>query len=270
MTYFGFLLRFLVIPIAILLVINSVQKDRPLPGFVKRLVWTGILVHVFLAVLYTTPWDNYLVATGVWYYNPDLVTGILLGYVPIEEYTFFVLETLLAGLWWVFLARNFSQAHDKGFNPSLKMRWGAFGTLFVIWILFSTLFFFGSDAWNYLGIIFFWAIPAIFPQILFGADILWYHRKLVLPAIFIPGAYLSLIDIVAIIDTTWTISPEQTTGVLLFGVLPVEEIVFFFITNLLIVFGLTLMLSEIGQGRLRDWTKKFNARMAKYGKLETI
>jgi len=98
MTYFGFLLRFLVIPILLLLFITWREKEQPTPSFVKRLVWSGIFIHVFLAVAYTTPWDNYLVATGVWYYNPELVTGIVLGYVPLEEYTFFVLETILAGL----------------------------------------------------------------------------------------------------------------------------------------------------------------------------
>lgn len=49
----------------------------------------ALLLHVVLAVVYTAPWDNYLVATGVWSYNPGLVTGVTLGWVPIEEYTFF-------------------------------------------------------------------------------------------------------------------------------------------------------------------------------------
>ena len=51
-----------------------------------------------VAVLYTTPWDNYLVATGVWWYDPHLVAGLVLGWVPIEEYTFFILQTLAMGL----------------------------------------------------------------------------------------------------------------------------------------------------------------------------
>ena len=107
MTYFGFLLRFLCIPILIFLLITfwDHKKHKPITGFRNgRAVWVGIVTHILLAVAYTTPWDNYLVATGVWYYNPDLVTGLVLGYVPIEEYTFFVLETILSGLWWWFLA----------------------------------------------------------------------------------------------------------------------------------------------------------------------
>ena len=80
MTYFGFLLRFLVIPILVFLAITywDNKRNKQINGFrYGRAVWMGIAVHVLLAVIYTTPWDNYLVATGVWYYNPDLVTGIL-------------------------------------------------------------------------------------------------------------------------------------------------------------------------------------------------
>ena len=29
-----------------------------------------------IAVVYTTHWDNYLVATRVWWYDPALVSGI--------------------------------------------------------------------------------------------------------------------------------------------------------------------------------------------------
>ena len=125
MTYFEFLLRFLVIPIIIFLAITwwDNKNNRPTLGFQNgRAVWVAILVHVLLAVTYTTPWDNYLVATGVWYYNPDLVTGIVFGYVPIEEYTFFVVETILAGLWWWFLARRISPLHAGEGDPQGRVR----------------------------------------------------------------------------------------------------------------------------------------------------
>ena len=253
MTYFGFLFRFLVIPILILLFINLREKGRPMPGFDRRRIWQGILIHVVLALVYTTPWDNYLVATGVWYYNPELVTGIIFGYVPLEEYTFFVLETILAGLWWWFLASRLDMPKAKDFKPSITGRVVAFGILFLIWLGFTVMFFSGWEPGTYLSIIFFWALPAIFPQFLYGADILWHYRKFVLLAILPLGAYLSLADIIALRETTWAISPAQTTGILFFGSLPLEEIVFFFITNILIGFGMTLLLSELGTKRFRDW-----------------
>jgi len=256
MTYFSFLLRFLVVPILLLLFITWREKEHPTPGFRKSLIWAGIILHVFLAVIYTTPWDNYLVATGVWYYNPDLVTGIVLGYVPIEEYTFFVLETILAGLWWWFLARRIPEPTVLLPKNGAQIRWAAASMLLAIWLVSVYLFFWGADHWNYLSITLMWALPAILPQLLFGADILWHYRRLVFLAIFVPSTYLSLMDIIALTDTTWSISPGQTTGALFFGILPLEEVVFFFITNVLIGFGLTLMLSEIGHVRIQAWKVK--------------
>lgn len=255
MTYFGFLLRFLVIPIIVFLIITwwDNKNNRQTFGFNNgKAVWIGILIHVILAVTYTTPWDNYLVATGVWYYNPDLVTGIVIGYVPIEEYTFFILETILAGLWWWFLARRIPEPIQP-FKPSKAGRLLAFGILFAVWAVFTYLFFFGAVEWTYLSVILFWALPAIFPQFIFGADILWHYRKLVFTAVFIPGLYLSLTDILALTDTTWSISKTQTTGILFFNILPVEEVLFFFITNVLIGFGMTLALSKLGSERFAKW-----------------
>jgi lycopene cyclase domain-containing protein len=265
MTYFGFLLRFLFIPILIFLAITlwDNRNNKHVPGFRNgRAVWTAIGIHVLLAVVYTTPWDNYLVATGVWYYNPELVTGIVFGYVPIEEYTFFVVETILSGLWWWFLARRLSPP-TVDFKPNKRLVYLSTCLLVSLWILFTYLFFFGDTKWTYLSITLFWALPAILPQLLFGADILWHYRKLVTLGILIPGTYLSLMDIVALTDTTWSISKAQTTGILFFGILPLEEVVFFFITNVLIVFGMTLLLANVSEGRVAEIKKQLQAWKAK-------
>lgn len=252
MTYFGFLFRFLIFPILILLALTLRDKNKQVHGFRNgRAVWTAIGVHILLAVAYTTPWDNYLVATGVWYYNPSLVTGIVLGYVPIEEYTFFIVETILAGLWWWFLSKRLS-APSSSYKPNKILIQFASGLLVGIWMISTYLFFLGDEKWTYLSIILFWALPPILLQLLFGADILWHYRKLVFWAITVPGTYLSLMDIVALNDTTWSISPTQTTGVLFFGILPLEEVVFFFITNVLIAFGMTLLLATVSQERFAE------------------
>ena len=263
MTYFGFLFRFLLIPIIIFLFLHywDSRTNKQIPGFQNgRAVWAGIGIHILLAVIYTTPWDNYLVATGVWYYNPRLVTGLVLGYVPIEEYTFFVLETILAGLWWWFLARRVSLTSDPKETKSTKLLvYLSTAILVFVWLVFTWLFFFGAAKWTYLSIILFWALPPIFIQLLFGADILWRYRKLIFWAIAVPGIYLSLMDIVALRETTWSISATQTTGTLFFGILPLEEVVFFFITNALITFGLTLLLANVSQERFAGVRRQIQA-----------
>ena len=272
MTYFGFLLRFVFIPIIIFLAIAwwDERRGKQIRNFRNgRAVWAAIGVHILLAVVYTTPWDNYLVATGVWYYNPQLVTGLVIGFVPIEEYTFFVVETILAGLWWWFLARRISplpagEGDPKGrvrenFQPNKILIYVSTCVLLSIWLIFTYLFFFGAPKWTYISITLFWALPAILPQFLFGADILWHYRKLVFWAIMVPGTYLSLMDVLALKETTWAISPSQTTGILFFGILPLEEVVFFFITNIMLTFGVTLLLANVSQERFAGMKSQLQA-----------
>jgi lycopene cyclase domain-containing protein len=75
-----------------------------------------------------------------------------------------------------------------------------------------------------------------------GADLLWHQRRLVAAALLPAVVYLSAADALAIGSGTWTIDPAQSTGVML-GALPLEELIFFTLTNMLIVFGMTLLLS---------------------------
>jgi lycopene beta-cyclase len=265
MTYFGFLLRFVFIPILVFLMLTywDNRNQKQIHGFKNgRAVWMAVGLHVLLAVLYTTPWDNYLVATGVWYYSPDLVTGIVLGYVPIEEYTFFVVETILAGLWWWFLAHRISPPHET-FKPNKVPIYRSTFILVFIWFVSAFLFFLGEAKWTYLSIILFWALPPIILQLFFGADILWHYRRLVGWSILGPGTYLSLMDVIALSETTWSISPSQTTGVLFLGILPIEEILFFFITNVLLTFGMTLMLANVSEQRFAAIKKQAQAWKAR-------
>jgi lycopene beta-cyclase len=241
MTYFGFLLIFLVIPIIVLLA-AQVPNGQNGPLF-----WWAIGAQVALALIYTTPWDNHLVATGVWYYNPKLVTGIVFGYVPVEEYTFFVLETLLAGLWWQLCSTRIGR--PNGFRPSRDLRVGAAGSVAILFSVLTVIFFSGWKPGTYLLIMLIWALPPVILQLAYGADILWHERRLVAAAIVPLGIYLSATDVLALRVGIWAIDPAQSTGVFIGG-LPIEEAVFFFITIILITFGMTLALSEESRKRL--------------------
>jgi lycopene cyclase domain-containing protein len=81
--------RFLLVFIAPVVVIFGILA---LPRMTKR-EWFAVVTLPILAVVWTTPWDNYLVASGVWRYNPQKVWNVILGHVPLEEYLFFVLQT---------------------------------------------------------------------------------------------------------------------------------------------------------------------------------
>jgi len=251
MTYLGFLLRFLVIPILLLLFVNWRERDKYASGFDDARIWRGILLHIIIAVIYTTPWDNYLVATGVWYYDPDLVTGIVFGYVPLEEYTFFVLETLMIGLWWWTLAKRKFFTPEHPFRPNKALRTGTLVLLAVLWVVSLSVLLSGWEPGTYLAITLTWALPAIAPQLAFGADILWHYRRLLGTIILTGAGYLSAMDALAISSGTWTIDPAQSTGILI-GNLPIEEAVFFAITVVLVSFGITLLLADVSQGRLGE------------------
>jgi lycopene cyclase domain-containing protein len=51
-----------------------------------------------IAVAYTGPWDNLIIANGVWSYGRGRVWGGLIGHVPLEEFCFYILQVILAGL----------------------------------------------------------------------------------------------------------------------------------------------------------------------------
>jgi len=244
MTYFGFLLAFVVLPILALVALTyrDRRQGRMLPASFWLSPRLGLAVMVVIAVTYTTPWDNYLVATGVWWYDPALVTGITLGWVPLEEYTFFVLQPVLTGLWLLFLARRVNT--DSPFIPRKSIRAGSAAVVGLVWVVSIILLFSGWRPGNYLSLELGWALPPIALQLGFGADILWRYRNLVVTAILTSTLYLGSMDALAIHSGTWTINPERSLGVLMGGILPVEEAVFFLLTNVLLVFGLTLALAK--------------------------
>ncbi|HEX8991087.1 MAG TPA: lycopene cyclase domain-containing protein, partial [Anaerolineales bacterium] len=251
MTYFGFLLRFLVLPVAGLLAFGLWKargKDGSTGNRRGRALWLALAAQVLAAVLYTTPWDNYLVATHVWTYSPGQVSGILLGYVPIEEYTFFILEAILVAQVWQFLRR--AQDGVDGFRPSGYLRLGSCGLTLAAWACTLIVLLKGWVHGTYLGLILLWALPPIAIQLAFGADILWRQRSLLAPLIATMSLYLSMADSLAIRSGIWAIEPRQSTG-LLIGRLPVEEALFFVMTVMLLSFGMTLSLSSESRSRLR-------------------
>jgi lycopene cyclase domain-containing protein len=210
-----------------------------------------------IAVIYTTPWDNYLVATRVWWYDPELVTGLTLGWVPIEEYTFFVVQPILGGLWLWFLARRLTQqVGAESFRSGL--RWQVPLLLLIVWGTAVAVLAAGWQPGTYLALELGWALPPIMLQLTFGADILWRYRRIVLLSLVPLTLFLSGADALAIGFGTWTISPEQSLGVLLGGVLPIEEFVFFLLTNILITFGLTLLWAEESHERIQQLLKRSN------------
>ena len=252
MTYFGFLAYYLCIPIAILGAVAwwDGRHGRTMPAVLGS--WSpyaAIAAHAIVALVYTTPWDNYLVATRVWWYRPELVTGVVFGWVPIEEYTFFILQPIFTGLWFIFLARRLPVPTVPLASGSHRwFRWGGLVLCTAIWIPAVAVLWTGSQPLTYMALLMAWALPPVMLQLGFGGDILWHFRRLVFLTLVPATIYLSVADATAIESGTWTINPLQSVNILVGG-LPIEEIVFFLMTNVLISFGMTLVLAQASQER---------------------
>ena len=278
-TYALYLLIFPGAPLLMLAALH-LHRGHAAPG---RLPWMALLLHMLIAVVYTTPWDNYLVATGVWWYDPARVIGVTLGWVPIEEYTFFVVQTLMTGMWLLWLRRGLAALPSPHLSPSelegagapsplrgegrgegrtgTGWRWRPWipglllaGALAVPWCAATAIVLAGWQPGAYLALELAWFLPPIILQIIVGCNILWQQRQLVVVALLPPILYLAATDAVAIAAGVWTINPQQTLGLLLGGVLPIEEIVFFALTNTLIVFGMVLVITVGQRGFAKEET----------------
>lgn len=90
MTYARFLAIFLGPPLALAIVLCRGRLER------RHLLLLAGLTAVVLA--WTSPWDNAAVAMGFWEFDPQRTSGIAIGWLPVEEYAFFVLQTWVAAL----------------------------------------------------------------------------------------------------------------------------------------------------------------------------
>lgn len=233
MTYLTFHLIFLLPPIVVMMAAYRRPTDKKEDTHVDL----AIPLVCLIALAYTTPWDNYLVARAVWWYGPNRVLGTI-GYVPIEEYLFFVLQPLLTGL---FLYQYLDRWTRTRNSSSPVAAWTGAAAFAALSGLGGLLLATESRQSLYLGLILAWASPLLTAMWLYDGETLWAFRTPLLVGTGLPTLYLWMADAVAIHNSIWTISPQYTMGVSVLG-LPVEEATFFLLTNLLVVQGLLLFL----------------------------
>jgi len=228
MSYAAFHAIFLVPP---LLALGWLVGRRRHPA--HRRAGRFVLLTAAIALLYTTPWDNYLVWRGVWSYGADRVLGTI-GYVPVEEYLFFLLQPLLTGLWLLYLM----PPHIPSAAPC-SHRVGTLGYTALALLGVALL---RWEAGTYLGLILAWAAPVLALQWGYAGRSIWGLRRVWVLGAAVPTLYLWAADAVALRLGIWRISEIHTLGPAL-GPLPLEEAVFFALTNLLVVQGLLLFLA---------------------------
>jgi lycopene cyclase domain-containing protein len=226
LTYLQFHLLFVLPPLVAL----ALTTPFPTPGR-RYAAPAGLGLLVAIAVVYTTPWDNHLIATGVWSYGEGTVLARI-WHAPVEEYLFFVLQPLVTGLW---LCRLPTRA-ERPFGIDLGYRaLGLLGGGLVAGLGLSLF----ADSTYYLGTLLVWAAPVLAIQWGFGWPVLWDLRRTLAVGVLVPSAYFWVADRIAIELGVWTFDEAFMTGIELLG-LPIEELLFFLLTNLFVVQGLLL------------------------------
>ncbi|WP_181691388.1 lycopene cyclase domain-containing protein [Natronomonas sp. LN261] len=235
-TYLGLHLRFILPPI---LLVGLLAYRRPAASW-GRVPFAGLGVILVLAVGYTTPWDNLLIEQGVWTYGGG-VTAAHVWAAPIGEYLFFILQPLLVALW----LYNLDIPTEGGLRIPIGTRaLGLVAGLAVVAVGVGLVL--SGPSTLYLGAILGWAGPILAIQWAFGWPHLLRAWKAVAAGIGVPTVYLWAVDWYAITNGLWTLSDTYTVGIAPFG-LPIEEALFFFITNAFIVQGLVLYLWLVDQ-----------------------
>jgi lycopene cyclase domain-containing protein len=86
-TYAMFLAAFVVLPTA---GVALVARRRYRPSD-----WAAVALTSAIALVSAFPWDSVAVHRGYWHFAPERILGLHLGVLPVEEVSFFALETWL-------------------------------------------------------------------------------------------------------------------------------------------------------------------------------
>jgi lycopene cyclase domain-containing protein len=233
MTYLAFLAVFIA-PVVAVLVFLFVKRHGRIAR--SQLKWVGLIA--LLALLYTTPWDNYIVWRGVWSYGADRVAATV-GFVPVEEYLFMVLQAVGVAVWFLLwlerrpLPSVASIRRGRALGITTWLAAAGAGGLLIL-----------GEQTLYLGVILLWSGPVLAGQWILGARRFTAQAWRMWAVLVVPTVYLWVVDRIAIALGVWVISDRFTTGVTLAG-LPIEEAAFFLMTNALVVHGVLLFLPEV-------------------------
>lgn len=237
MTYWGFHAVF-TLP---LLLAGAVWADLRAWGVAQWAVTAAILAVV---MVFTSPWDNYAVARGIWGFDQRRIWKRVF-WLPVEEYAFFVIQSLQVAFFTEGLLRRWpTKVSSLEPWPWLLPVGGA--VLLVTWLIVGFLGRrIGTESrWHYAWHLLFWFLPVIFGQWLVGAHIFWPRLAFILLPTLIIGTWLTWADYRAVRQGIWFFDEKQITGWKLAGVLPWEEIAFFYVTSLVIAQTWVLLLPE--------------------------
>lgn len=233
MTYLSFILLAFV-PVVLVL---SLLRRSPVAGVaLKGRARRALPLACLLIFAYAVPWLNYLGFRDVWQHITGESSGMI-GLVPLETYLLLLFIPLLtATVTYRLLERrpHLPASSRPGTRVLGALVYAAFAIAGVLFLLS------GTYRALYLGLILTWACPLLAAMWGWAGDHYREHASVIVPAVILPTVYLGIADSLASAGGLWSMSPQHTLG-LSFG-LPVERLVFFVVTNLLVVQSVLLFL----------------------------
>ncbi|KAJ3412346.1 hypothetical protein HDV05_000943 [Chytridiales sp. JEL 0842] len=209
----------------------------------------SIALLTLIAFIYTTPWDNYIIANGAWGYAEKAVVGVV-GWVPIEEYVFFAVMTVLVGLVCVAGLGLGDSDPLKGLVVVVvgvertRRRWMAVVVHYAVVVLLGLQFLGGvwmttpQTRTFYLGALLAWTAPPLLLQWSVASTYILHRLPQTMGIILASTSYLCWVDHTAIQAGVWHLNPQSTLGIHVFTPsLPLEEALFFAIVSTIVVFG---------------------------------
>jgi lycopene cyclase domain-containing protein len=200
---------------------------------------------VLLAVMiFTTPWDNLAAKWGIWGFPREKYL-VRVGYLPVEEYAFFVLQSINVMLAVTAFFRHVPDWQTGEDAPLTAWTLVWLGVSIIPW-----LFVLVQLRWlrrkvgprvnyaNHLA----WFLPVIYAQWIIAPWLLWHHLAMLMALTAGFGIYYTVADLFAVRGGTWFFDEAQITGWKLGGLLPWEEIAFFVLTSLLVAQSFLLLL----------------------------
>lgn len=94
--------------------------------------------------------------------------------------------------------------------------------------------------WTYLVFELGWSCPVLFLQWTVGWKTLLSRRRSLLGAVLLATLYLSCTDSIAIASGIWTLHRNRIVGAYI-GNVPLEEVIFFLVTNVMVVQSVLLV-----------------------------
>ncbi len=200
---------------------------------------------VLVAVMiFTAPWDNLAAKWGIWGFAEGRYWFKIL-YLPIEEYSFFVIQSLNVILLF-HLGLHLHAAWLHGFEThSTVLQYICMAVSLPVWLMVGVCLRFVRrhlgpkvNYANHLA----WFLPVIYAQWVIAPPLFWAYFTPLLVVTLAFGTYYTVADIIAVRSGIWYLDDNQTTGFKLLNILPWEESAFFYLTSLLVAQSYLLLL----------------------------